>query len=186
MKIFFTLTLLLGFHISGNAQVVYSINPDESSVTIQGTSSVHDWESNVENFDVEITLTESDQANINIESLLFEAEVSSIKSGKRIMDRKTRGALKAGDYPSIQFTYSEILSVTADSITVSGTLSMAGVTNDVEVTGSLEVIENGLKISGSKNLLMTDYGINPPTAMAGALKTGNEVKINFNINFYQQ
>lgn len=186
MKMLITLTLLLGFHISGNAQVIYSINPDESSLTIQGTSSVHDWESNVENFDIEITLTESDEANINIESLLFEAEVSSIKSGKRIMDRKTRGALKAGDYPIIQFTLSEILSVTTDSVTVLGSLSMAGVANDVEVTGSLEMIENRIIINGSKNLLMSDYGMDPPTAMAGALKTGDEVTINFNINLDQQ
>lgn len=186
MKIFITLTLLLGFHISGNAQVIYSINPDESSLTIQGTSSVHDWESNVENFDIEITLTESDEANINIESLFFEAEVSSIKSGKRIMDRKTRGALNAGDFPSIQFTFSEIQSVTADSITIAGNLSMAGETKKIVITGLLEMIENGINISGSKDLLMSDYGVKPPTAMAGALKTGDEVTIYFNINLVQQ
>lgn len=94
MKMLITLTLLLGFHISGNAQVIYSINPDESSLTIQGTSSVHDWESNVENFDIEITLTESDEANINIESLLFEAEVSSIKSGSALCTARPEVLLK--------------------------------------------------------------------------------------------
>lgn len=63
---------------------------------------------------------------------------------------------------------------------------MAGVANDVEVTGSLEMIENRIIINGSKNLLMSDYGMDPPTAMAGALKTGDEVTINFNINLDQQ
>lgn len=186
MKIFLTLALFISFHVSGYSQVIYSLNPDESSLTIQGTSSVHDWESIVENFNVEIRITESDSSNINIESLFFEAEVNSIKSGKRLMDRKTRGAFNEGDNPTITFTFSEILSISSESITVAGSLNMAGVTKDIEVTGQIEMTANELKISGNKELLMTDYGMKTPTAMAGALKTGDKVTINFNINLDQQ
>jgi len=32
---------------------------------------------------------------------------------------------------------------------------------------------------------MTDYNIEPPTAMMGALKTGDEVKINYSFQFVQ-
>jgi len=179
MKIIATIVLFLGVQISGFSQVTYILNPDSSSLKIHGTSSVHDWTSNVEQFDVEITLSEAESANINIETLTFEATVKSIKSGKRIMDRKTRGALKEGDYPTIQFVFQEFQTETEDSIDVIGMLSMAGATQEVSIYGQLTMSQEDIIIRGTKTLLMSDFDISPPKAMAGTLKTGNEVEVEF-------
>ena len=38
-----------------------------------------------------------------------------------------------------------------------------------------------VEISGSKKLKMTDYNIDPPTALMGTMTTGDEVEIEFRI-----
>lgn len=186
MKVFITLSLLLSIPLSGIAQTNYHLNKEASSLAILGTSSLHDWESVVEDFDIEIVTTQTDDSDFNINSLVFFAEVESIKSGKRIMDRKTRGALNHDDYPTIDFNFKEALATSTDSVTIIGLLSMAGVDQEVEVTGNLELSGTDLIISGEKKILMTEFGISPPTAMMGSLKTGDEVTIKFNIILNQQ
>ena len=48
----------------------------------------------------------------------------------------------------------------------------------------VKVIKNSngiITVRGKKKLLMTDYGIKPPTFMLGMLKTGNEVSVEFEV-----
>jgi hypothetical protein len=40
-----------------------------------------------------------------------------------------------------------------------------------------------LAFEGSQTIKMTDYGITPPTALFGTLKTGDEITITFKTNF---
>jgi hypothetical protein len=42
--------------------------------------------------------------------------------------------------------------------------------------------DGSVKATGVVPILMTDYGIQPPTAIFGRLKTGNEVKVNFELS----
>jgi polyisoprenoid-binding protein YceI len=44
---------------------------------------------------------------------------------------------------------------------------------------------NSMTVSGDYTLKMTDYGIQPPKAMWGTIKTGDEVTIKFEIVLYQ-
>ena len=41
----------------------------------------------------------------------------------------------------------------------------------------------GIVIEGEKSILMTDYGIKPPKALLGTIKTGNKINIIFKIDF---
>jgi len=44
------------------------------------------------------------------------------------------------------------------------------------------VLPNGdIEFSGTKKLRMTDYKVDPPTAMLGALTTGDEVILQFKV-----
>jgi hypothetical protein len=67
-----------------------------------------------------------------------------------------------------------------------GSLSIAGTTlkTDLYVLG--KVASNGtITFTGSKKIKMTDFKINPPTALMGTLTTGNEVEIVFQVTFKQ-
>jgi len=68
-----------------------------------------------------------------------------------------------------------------------GDIVVAGVTN--QVTTPINVLPQGdkkLKITGSGAVKMSDFKMQPPTALAGALKTGDEVKLSFEWNVMQR
>ena len=63
---------------------------------------------------------------------------------------------------------------------VYGYLTIAGVTKVIGLDiAAKETADGSYEITGSEKLKMTTYGIDPPTAMMGAMTTGDEVTINF-------
>jgi polyisoprenoid-binding protein YceI len=100
------------------------------------------------------------------------------------MNKKTRNALKADDHKSISFklTKAEIVPGTgkAFSVKTTGQLTIAGKTNTVTTTVKGEVLANGnLQLTGALPVTMSTYGVDPPTAMLGTLKTGDDVTVHF-------
>ena len=49
-------------------------------------------------------------------------------------------------------------------VTVSGTLTIHGVTRDVSVTAKAQLVGDKLEIAGTLTINMTDYGVSPPQA----------------------
>lgn len=189
MKIIITFILSSLFLINSSPL----INSNDYNVTsgsyvkITGTSSLHDWEEQVNKFtcDVSATITEG---NIDIESISFIAQTKSIKSHSSIMDGKTYKALKSDAYPEIKFKSTNELSceIIGNNFkgTIKGVLSLAGQNHNVNVYLSGKVSDGKLvQLSGSKNLKMTDFGIDPPTAMLGTLTTGDDIKVIFNLKY---
>jgi polyisoprenoid-binding protein YceI len=63
-----------------------------------------------------------------------------------------------------------------------GTLTVAGKENKVSMDVEATRLADGtVKAKGLVPIKMTDYGIKPPTAIFGRLKTGDEVKVNFEL-----
>ncbi|PIB35646.1 hypothetical protein BFP72_09710 [Reichenbachiella sp. 5M10] len=154
------------------------LNTDKSSLSILGTSSVHDWESKVN------TYTVTGQINGNqIKNLKVEIITKSIKSGKSIMDSKTYDALLEDKFPKIIFE-ANALNINNQSVNGKGKLTLAGQTKDIQLKGKVTTYANGiLKVEGTHQLVMSQYDITPPTAMFGSLVTGDEVTIKYNLDF---
>lgn len=178
--------------VMGLAQSV-NYNVDESStMKVIGTSSVHDWEAEVEEMDLSVALNPellaSDSTESPVTSLSLNVPVTSIESGKGGMNRRINDALKHKDHPEIMFNLisSEIAEgeQNGDSFTLNlrGNLNIAGFTREVAfpVTGT-KVDDNSYRFEGSFGLNMTDYEVEPPSAMFGAIKSGEEVEVVFNI-----
>jgi len=184
MKALYILLVSILLITSTQAQEIYQIEKSESSILIKGTSSLHDWESVAEEFDGAASFLFEEGKLTNIEALSFSVLTESIKSGKRIMDNKTKDALDAKKNPSIIFSFLSIDEVTEDSITVTGSLKLAGVTKEISLTSAYMVSPNSnITVSGVETINMQDYGVNPPTAMMGTLKTGGIVDVEFKITF---
>lgn len=187
-----TLLSLLFFSNTAFGQANAYEMHESSKMTIEGTSTLHDWESNVEEFSLDISMNQDaftgSSAEGAISSLSLQAAVESIKSGKGGMDRRTYDALQEEDHPYI--TFNLISAELADSIetdneftlNVTGDLTIAGVTNTVTfpVTGMMEG-DNSYRFEGNHEINMIDYEVDPPTAMLGTIKTGEVVTVNFNI-----
>ena len=58
-------------------------------------------------------------------------------------------------------------------------LRIAGVEREVALDAEDQRRDAALVVTGSLPLLMTDYGIKPPTAMLGMLKTDPKVTVSF-------
>lgn len=156
-----------------------------SNVLIKGTSTLHNWESVVEK--TEATLIINNLNDIGIETLNVKVAVFSIKSGKKTMDKLTYKALKGKEHPMITFIFKkgEIVDENSDFINIKliGDLTIAGVTKNVSVNTKINKFGNTIALTGSHKLKMTDFGIKPPKALLGTIKTGDEITIEFNLKF---
>jgi polyisoprenoid-binding protein YceI len=110
--------------------------------------------------------------------------VKALKCGHGGMDDNMYKALKADDAPEISYIMATFDAVPgeADDFTLktTGTLSVAGKENKLAMDVVATRLPDGtVKATGVVPIKMTDYGIKPPTAIFGTLRTGDEVKVNF-------
>ncbi len=162
------------------------LNLIESTLMIKGTSTLHDWISIAEKSKAFIVLNDKET---QIEKLNLVVAVASIKNnkGSSMMDKLTREALKESKFPKI--TYEFINATIIDNqndilkLKLKGDLTIAGKTKQVLIVALINKMGSNVTLKGSHKLLMTDFGIDPPTALFGTIKTGDEITIEFSIKF---
>lgn len=106
--------------------------------------------------------------------------VKNLKSDSETLDEHMRESLKAGSFPLIQLKLTQFSFADA-VVKASGTLTVAGVTKPIELKGLVSIEGNNLRISGAKSVIMTDFGIEPPTMFMGTVKTQNEIEVIFEV-----
>ncbi len=149
-----------------------SISGKSIKVSVDGTSPMHNWTMNASTGTFSATVSGNTLTNIK-----FSVPTKSLKSTKgKMMDNKAHGALKADKAPQINFTAK---SVNVGKGTLSGSLSIAGVTKNVSFPAT--VVKNGSSytISGTDQLKMSDFGMETPGFMG--VKTGDAVTVKVNI-----
>lgn len=185
------IALVLQFTLAGLTtensadEVTYSFN-SSSTVQIHGTSTLHDWTSDVTEFSG--TFKRDNGNGIEaIQSLQFEIKAESIKSGKGGMDKRTYSALDVKKHPMITYSLNNIAKQdsTSDGWSLynsAGELEIAGTKK--EVTFTVEGKENAdgtMEFKGSTDMLMSEFGIDPPSAMLGTIRSGDEITIEFHV-----
>jgi polyisoprenoid-binding protein YceI len=179
--------LILGLQTT-SAQEKFRLDERNSKITVAGTSSVHDWEMSATAMNASIQLSITGNSISDIVSVDFSMPTEKLKSDNNIMDKKSWDALKADKHESIRFDLSRVSGFTTNGKTFSGTatgnLFIAGKSRPVNIpfTGNIKT-GNTVTVTGAKTINMKDYNIAPPTAMLGTLKTGEEVTVNFNMDF---
>src|SRR3989339_222207 len=153
------------------------IDTKKSSVEISGTSTLHDWKIKVLNFkgDLDVELGANNQIE-TFKSVNLSFFSTSFSSGKKSMDNKIKDAVKAEKYPMIGFTMDKIKDIKSlpnkQMIIVSGKITIAGVSKNIEITAWGTVNAAGeIVIIAKKDIEMTDFGIEPPEVFF--IKAGN-------------
>jgi polyisoprenoid-binding protein YceI len=192
MKIGFKYLLFVFLLTPGylQAQHNYQLVKTSSSVKVSGTSSMHDWEMSMENFSCNVEMGIGN-TSIGIGDVVFLGKAKSIKSTSSIMNSKTYEALKADKYSEIVFRGSaeKEIQLTTGTFkgTLTGNLKLAGRSKEVKVNFSGIIQPDGkIHILGTEKIAMSDYDIEPPTAMFGTLKTGDIVTVVFDLVFVKE
>lgn len=180
--------LLLASSFNATAQNI-ELDKKTSKFIIKGTSSLHDWEMVSETIKGSISLNSMAGDILNIKSIEISVRVETLESGKRVMDKKCYRALKYDEFPVIKYHFKNIVSIERKndnlySAKLNGTLSIAGITKPTLILVDIILKDNIIvNIKGKKDLKMSDFNVVPPTALLGTLKTGNEITIEFNLNY---
>jgi hypothetical protein len=158
----------------------------ESRVWVDGSSNRDDWTVTAPDVDGFVVLAPG-QGELRIQQGRFSVPAGKMTGGRGpIMDRLMYNALKSSEHPNIVY---ELTSATATpngankfNLQTRGRVTIGGVAREITGTVEAERLANGnLRFTGKHPLLMSEYGMTPPTAMFGALRTGDQVVVNFDL-----
>ncbi len=184
---FLALTIILSPFATAQDLATYTVQ-DGSKMWIDGTSNKSDWTVTATELSGFITKeSEGTVSNPGIQqSEIVVPAIKIVSNRSSIMDRLMRNALKVQQHADITYALksSEVTSSTDASYTLqtTGDLTVAGETREITMTVMGEQQSDGqIRFKGSYPMMMSDYKIQPPTAMYGALRTGNEVVVHFDL-----
>jgi hypothetical protein len=113
--------------------------------------------------------------------------VNSLKSKESALDKNLYKDLKADTCPAITFHLTDY-AVSKDTMSadgyvgkVNGTLTIACQQKPITLETKLAPVSGQLHVQGYYPLLMTDYGVKPPTMMMGSIKVKDQVLIHFDL-----
>lgn len=121
----------------------------------------------------------------SIKTLDLTVPVDQLSSGEKALDTNMHNALKSDRYRDIRFhadSYDVLPPSMAGTFVVilHGRLSLAGVERPIDIRATGTRVGESFRFSGSKDLLMSDYQIKPPTMMFGTIKTADLITVKFN------
>jgi polyisoprenoid-binding protein YceI len=117
-----------------------------------------------------------------IEAFEIAIPAAKLSSPKEGLDKNMHKALKAAEHPEITFRLSRFEGVEpSGAMRGVGVLKIAGVEREVTLTLKTQSSGGTFTVNGEVPLLMTDFGITPPKAMLGMLKTDPKVTVTFEI-----
>jgi polyisoprenoid-binding protein YceI len=160
-------------------------------VTIAGTSNIHNysvWTDTVRLTGVKLAGTfmpETFWADClrpgALERFEVAIPVATLTSRDAGLDRTMYEALKLEEHRDITFRLTQLEAGAVGGLMAVGKLRIAGVEREVVLPLTTEQRDGTLVVTGRIPLLMTDYGIKPPTAMLGVLKTHPKVTVTFEV-----
>lgn len=156
----------------------------ESELSIDGTSNRDDWTVYAKDVSARATGAEDSTVPSELEVTVVAAEIKSDNS--TIMDRLIQQSLNVSDHPTITYELLDAQPSGDDEtiLTTTGRLTLAGVSREIEMDVQTERLEGGsVRYTGMTPLKFTDFDLQPPTAMFGALRTGDDVTVHFDVTF---
>jgi len=114
-----------------------------------------------------------------LEAFEIAIPAASLSSPKDGLDKNMHKALKVKEHPDITFHLQRLETVAPGALKAIGVLRIAGVEREVSLDIKTERKDATLSVKGDVRLLMTDFGITPPKALLGMLKTDPKVTVTF-------
>jgi polyisoprenoid-binding protein YceI len=160
-----------------------------ATVSIAGTSNIHEFTASTKDVRVTRLAIASGVAATAVldnpaavEAFEIVVRAASLTSPKDGLDKNMHKALKVTEFPEIVFRLNKLEGKGA-ALKAIGTLKIAGVEKPIAFDAKAIASPTTLTITGEVPLLMPDYGIAPPKAMMGMLKTDPKIVVKFETVF---
>jgi polyisoprenoid-binding protein YceI len=173
-----------------NSAVRLQLEPG-SEITLEGTSTLHAFHCKTNKLNAYVDVdpgyaTDLTKVARPIVSVQVNIVVKTLTCGNTTMDNNMYATLKANENQIIKYRLSgyDIVdgSATGFAANTKGTLTIAGKEKAIDFrVNASRLAEGKATAEGEESLLLTDFGIQPPSFMFGRLKVGNEIKVKFNL-----
>jgi polyisoprenoid-binding protein YceI len=162
-----------------------------SRVTIAGTSNIHAYSATTDAIRLRRVQIAPTAAGASLwddivkpgalEAFEIAIPAATLSSDKEGLDKNMHKALQVNAHPEITFRLLRLepRAAAPGSLRGTGVLTVAGVSREIELDITATRRDAGLAVRGQVAILMTDFGIAPPKAMLGMLKTDPKVTITF-------
>ena len=162
----------------------------ESKLWVTGTSNVRDFECTATSLTVDVTavpgavaLVASGEKSVTGVAVRVPAAQLDCKNGK--MNAHMLKALKGPEFPQIAFdltSYDLATVATGVNVTLLGNLTLGGVTKAITIAAKASpTADSALKVTGTKDITLNEYGLKAPTLMMGTLKVSDVVTVHFDL-----
>lgn len=176
--------VLSGWYIGGTLNQ-YKFNT-ASKIWVEGTSTLHDFTCEVRDFSGSMLSSSETEVVEGLQNVNVTVPVTEIDCGNGTMDKKMRKALEVDKHPEIEYELQNVRTVQGGSdaqvLATMGSLSIAGTQRviNMEVQG-VRLSDGKVRFQGSVPILLSEFGIDRPSAALGTIKTGDEVKVHFDV-----
>lgn len=166
----------------------------EGKLWIEGGSNVTNWSCKATTFEAHTDLdslqSSGDESSVpaeHIKRISVKVAVRNLKCGNGRMEKDLYTALKANDpsTPSFIVGVFDALRVPEKGkshIDTEGTIAVVGVQKGVRLRITTDRLADGTVVArGSVPLLMTDFGVTPPTGLFGLIKSKNQIVVKFEV-----
>lgn len=158
----------------------------ERTMTVHGSSNVRDWTMDVTEMDGSVVADGAEQGSPTIHTIAVEVPVEALVADRSSMQEKAHKALKKEEHPTIRFRSDSVVVATAaaDSFAViaHGDLTIAGETRAVTVRAKGAARgEDGYHVRGEHELELSTFNVERPTALLGALRVSDGIRLTFDM-----
>jgi polyisoprenoid-binding protein YceI len=157
-----------------------------SKLWVEGTSSVRSYKCEATKINGGLDLQGEMPATVAelqaaVSGVDLTIPVAQLDCGNGTMNDHMRKALKTDANPMIKFNLTKHEVAANGAVTMTGKLSIAGQEQPVTLTANATQENGGLRVKGSKQLKMTEFGVKPPSLMMGTMKVGDPVTVHFDL-----
>lgn len=185
-----------GGQAQGTAPLPVALGPG-SVLWLEGTSTMHDFESR--STEVKVALTRdpgagspADAAGLaalmgasSIRGVTVRVPVLSLKSGKEGLDKNLRKTMLVDKHPEVLFELDHytVASTSGDTLRLraEGFLTVAGQKRPIDLEARAWRNGQGVWLAGHEALRMSDFGMKPPRMMMGALRVGDDIRVEYKL-----
>lgn len=192
---------------SQESSLLKAVLADDSRIWIEGSSTIGNFSSYASVTELESAITdtqpESNPAGSDtntdryrISKMILKIPIEKMKSRFIGLASHLHRALKYREFPYIvvemqSYSIKQIIREDSGenepdsfSITAQGFMSLGGVTNPAVLKAEAVLRDGCLEIKGHHDVLMSDFGITPPSLFFGAIVVNDHISVNWDIQSY--